>query len=196
MENNWSIEQTKKLFGYAYAAGESGKGLMWAFLKTAEESGRSVNSVRNYYYSQLKMFELVPKLAEDLGIRLKPVSRGQFELFKSDEIHDLLERILTGKANGFSVRATIAQLSGGDGKRALRLQNKYRSMITHHKPKVTAVMNGLAAKGTPYFNPYTKSVVTDAADAADNYKKLSDYITSLDESEVDNFFSLMKKLFA
>ena len=195
MENNWSIEQTKKLFGYAYDASEKGKGLMWAFLKTAEESGRSVNSVRNYYYSQLKMFELVPKLAEDLGIKLILSQRGQFELFEETEIRTLLERILVGKANGISVRATIAELSKNDEKIALRLQNKYRSMITHHKSKVIALLNALGQKGIVYFNPYTKTVVT-GAENQDNYKKLTDYITSLDANEVDSFFLLMKKLFA
>ncbi|MCL2061420.1 MAG: hypothetical protein FWH03_02205 [Firmicutes bacterium] len=196
MENNWNIEQTKKLFGYAHEAAKLGKGLMWAFLKTSGESGRSVNSVRNYYYSQLKMFELVPKLAQDLGITLVTKERGQFELFKTEEICDLIEKILIGKASGVSVRATIAHLSGGDQKQALRLQNKYRSMITHHKSRVNNVMNNLAQQNIPYFNPYSKTVVTDGASQDDNYKKLTDYIASLDESEVDNFFTLMRKLFA
>jgi len=195
MENNWSIEQTKKLFAYAYSAAATGKGLMWAFVKTAEESGRSVNSVRNYYYSQLKMFELVPKLAEDLGIKTVTSQRGQFELFDKDEIRQLLEQILVGKANGVSVRATIAKLSKGDAKLALRLQNKYRSMVMHHKDKLFGLMNELGKCGTVYYNPYTKSVVTEP-DGGDNYKKLNDYIASLDQGEVAHFFTLMKKLFA
>ena len=194
MQNNWSISQTQKLFGYAYTATEENKGLMWAFLKMAEESGRSVNSVRNYYYSQLKMFELVPKLAEDLHIKLVNSQRGQFELFSDDEIKSLVEKILIGKANGISVRATIAELSGGDNKLGLRLQNKYRSMITHHRSKVVAIMNRLATEGIIFYNPYTKSLITEPD--GDNHKKLTDYIASLDENEVDNFFSLMRKLFA
>ncbi|MCL2797002.1 MAG: hypothetical protein FWD58_02985 [Firmicutes bacterium] len=195
MENNWSIEQTKKLFAYAYTAAQNGRGLMWAFVKTAEESGRSVNSVRNYYYSQLKMFELVPKLAEDLGIKIVTSQRGQFELFGGDEIRELLERILVGKANGVSVRATIGKISKGDAKLALRLQNKYRSMVMHHRGKVTALMNELGKRGIIYYNPYSKSVVTEP-ESGDNYKKLNDYISSLDQTEVANFFQLMKKLFA
>ena len=35
-----------------------------------------------------------------------------------------------------------------------------------------------------------------STNGGDNYKKLTDYIASLDEKEVDNFFSLMRKLFA
>ena len=195
MENNWSIEQTKKLFGYAMSAAESGRGLMWAFLKTAEESGRSVNSVRNYYYSQLKMFELVPSLATDLGIKIITSRRGQFELFEKDEIRALVERILTGKANGVSVRSTIAELSKGEPKRALRLQNKYRSMVMHHRTTVNEVMSDLEQRGIKYYNPYTKSVET-GQNTQDNHKRLTEYIASLDRSEVANFLSLMKKLFA
>jgi len=194
MQNNWTINQTQSLFAHAHEAMTKGRGLMWAFMKASKETGRSVNSVRNYYYSQLKMFELVPKLADDLNITLVKSGREQFELFDSSEITDLVKKILVGKANGSSVRATIAVLAKGDGKLALRLQNKYRSMVAHHKTKVVAIMKELADSGTVFFNPYTKTLVTEAA--PDNHKKLADYIGGLNETEVDSFFSLMKKLFA
>ncbi len=195
MENNWSIAQTQKLFGYVRTAHENNRGLVWAFSKVGEETGRSVNSVRNYYYSQLKMFELVPTLATELGIKIINTQRGEFELFSEKEIRSLIAEILKAKADGVSVRTTITALSGGDKKKALRLQNKYRSMVASHKDRVQAVMNELSLNGTPYFNPYTKQVVTKDS-SPDNYKKLSDYIATLDEKDVDNFFMLMKKLFA
>lgn len=68
MENNWTIEQTKELFALAKTAYSQGKGLKVAFTQMSEKSGKSINSVRNYYYSQLKMFELVPSLAQNIGI--------------------------------------------------------------------------------------------------------------------------------
>jgi len=195
MENNWSIEQTKRLFAYAYEAAESGRGLSWAFMKTAEEARRSVNSVRNYYYSQLKMFELVPSLAEDLGIQLKGAQRDRFELFNENEIVNLVEEILIAKGRGISVRATISKLSCGDSKLGLRLQNKYRSMVSNHRDRVTKIMNDLNARGIVYFNPYTKLLVTEREDG-DNHKKLTEYIASLGADEVENVFAVMKKLFA
>ncbi|MDR2202044.1 MAG: hypothetical protein LBP26_04700 [Clostridiales bacterium] len=195
MENNWSIEQTKQLFSLVKTAHESGKGLVWAFSKMSERAGRSVNSVRNYYYSQLKMFGLVPRLAADLGVELIETSRPDFELFTPDEIRNLIETILCGKADGVSVRSSIARMAGGDAKKALRLQNKYRSMITHHRDRVNEIMSSLSNRGVKYYNPYSKSVVKDGG-AADNYRKLSEYISSLDATEVDNFFNLLKKLFA
>ena len=195
MENNWTIEQTKTLFSLAREAKEKERGLVWAFPAMSDKTGRSVNSVRNYYYSQLKMFELVPSLAKDLGIELVDSSRERFELFEADEIDELLENVLSGKARGVSVRQVIADMSGGDGKKALRLQNKYRSMILHHREKVNEVMRRIGASGKDYYNPYLKETVA-AGSETDNYKKLNDYIASLDEAEVGEFLQIMKKFFA
>ncbi|MCL2234806.1 MAG: hypothetical protein FWC11_06830 [Firmicutes bacterium] len=193
--NSWSIEQTKKLFALVHEAHDEEKGLVWAFSKMSEESNRSVNSVRNYYYSQLKMFELIPNLASDLGIRLISNKRGEFELFSESEIKNLVQTILINKAKGKSVRATIAELSKGDSKLALRLQNKYRSMVTHHKGRVTQMMNELSSRGVVFFNPYTKEVMTKDTKAS-NHSRLADYISSLDDGQVDEFFDLMKRVFA
>lgn len=195
MDKNWSIEETKKLFSLAKTASDEGKGLVWAFNQVSSSCGKSVNSVRNYYYSQLKMFELVPHLSKELGITLISSKRSDFELFSASEVNNLVKTILIAKAGGKSVRAVIAEISRGDSKQALRLQNKYRSIITHHRDKVNAVMKELGASGIEYFNPYSRQVVAES-DTQDNYKKLTEYITSLDEGEVDSFFTLLKKLFA
>lgn len=195
MENNWTIAQTKTLFSLAREAKEKGRGLSYAFAAMSEKTGRSLNSVRNYYYSQLKMFELVPSLATDLGIQLLDTPRERFELFGADEIDELLTKVLVGKANGVSVRKTIAAMAHNDPKKALRLQNKYRSLVLHHRDKVTDVMHRLAAEEKSYYNPYRKEVVLPGEDT-DNYKKLNDYVSSLDESEVGEFLSIMKKFFA
>lgn len=194
MENNWTIEQTKKLFNLAAKAVNGGNGLATAFNQMSKDCNRSVNSVRNYYYSQLKMFELVPQIATDLGITLISGQRAEFELFSEDEIDTLIENILIGKSQGESVRAVIARLSGADTKKALRLQNKYRSMIAHHRERVNKVMKKLSAANKPYYNPYLKQTV--CGDTPDNYKKLNEYISSLDEKEVGEFLSIMQKLFA
>lgn len=194
MDNNWTINQTKKLFKLALKANSEGHGLVKAFTQMAEECNKSINSVRNYYYSQLKMFELVPQLAVDLGITTIHGTRTEFELFDEKEINNLIKNILIAKADGKSVRATIAELSGGSNKTALRIQNKYRSMISHHRDRVNAVMKELAATNKPYYNPYLKETV--CGETPDNYKKLGDYISTLNSGEVDEFLSLMKKLFA
>lgn len=193
MENNWTIAQTKELFDTVAQANAQGQGLVWAFDKMAEKCGRSSNSVRNYYYSQLKMFQLLPSLAKDLHIELPDVKRDNFELFQPDEIRSLIENILIGKAGGKSVRALIATLSAGDAKLALRLQNKYRSMLTHHRAYVEEIMHSLKERGIAYYDPYKKTVGETGADD-DNIKKLTDYISKLDEQEAGSFLRLIKKL--
>ncbi len=190
--DNWTIAQTKELFELVRQAGDNGRGLNWAFEKMSQKCSRSLNSVRNYYYSQLKMFQLLPSLASDLKIRLPKVKRDNFELFGQDEIRELIERILTGKAEGKSVRATIAELSGGDGKKALRLQNKYRSMLTHHRAYMEDVMRSLKERNIPYYDPYRKALGGDGKD--DNIRKLTEYISKLDEQEAGSFLNLIRKL--
>lgn len=193
MQNNWTIQQTKELFDLVKQTSDEGKGLFSAFETMSKRCQRSINSVRNYYYSQLKMFELVPSLADDLGIELVKTKREEFELFGEEEIVSLVRNILIRKAEGKSVRAVIAEMSGGNAKLALRLQNKYRSMIAHHKNKVTAIMNSLSREGIIYFDPYTKQR-SDATDSDDKLTQLNEYISRLDASEVGNFLSLIKKL--
>jgi len=191
MENNWTINQTKELFSLVKSTIDRGEGLKIAFQQMAERSGRSLNSVRNYYYSQLKMFELVPKLAEDLGVETVSSRRAEFELFSKSEIEELMTKVLVGKAKGNSVRGVIATMARDD-KEALRLQNKYRSMVAHHKARVTEIMNGLAEKNIPYFNPYLKKVVDGSA--GDNLKRLNEYVAKLDVDEVAGFLNLLGKL--
>lgn len=193
MENNWTIDETKTLFDMAYRAAEANRGLSFAFNKMAAKTGRSVNSVRNYYYSQLKMFTLIPGLSNDLGIKIVSGRRAAFETFSESEIDELIAYILTEKAKGVSVRAAIAARSGSDAKLALRLQNKYRSVLVHHSKRVTAVMNDLARRGVPYFNPYKKAVV-DHEKTQDNLTLLTEYISRLDEGEAGSFLQLIRKL--
>lgn len=193
MQNNWTIQQTKELFDLVKQTSDEGKGLFSAFEKMAENCGRSINSVRNYYYSQLKMFELVPSLADDLGIVTVKTKREEFELFDEEEIVSLIRTVLTGKALGKSVRSIISEMANGDAKLALRLQNKYRSMTAHHKPKVMSIMNALTSEGIVYYNPYTKQR-SDAPDSEDKLSRLNEYIAGLDAAEVGSFLNLIKKL--
>lgn len=189
--NNWTIEETKELFDKTYELAVDGRGLGSAFEYMAQKTGRSRNSIRNYYYSQLNMFNLVPELKESLGIRTVLSKREKFVTFEKDEITRLIESVLVGKANGVSVRKTILQLSGGDSKVTLRLQNKYRSMLVHHKKRVCEIMENLAAQGIAFYDPYTKQ---NSDKKTDNFARLTEYVSSLDDSDVSKFLSLITKL--
>lgn len=185
---SWTIEQTKKLFSLCDKAKKSGTSLSAAFTEIAEATGRSVNSVRNYYYGQAKTFELVPEIAAKLGIKSTKIKRDAFVPFEADEIRELIEKVIVGKANGKSVRATIFEMADGDSKKALRLQNKYRSVLRSHRDDVENVMNELSARGVEYVNPYSR------ADRNDNFTRLTEYIAALDSSKVGSFLSLIEKL--
>ncbi len=185
---NWTIEQTKELFELCDAARKQGKSLSAAFNTVSERTGRSVNSVRNYYYSQSKTFELVPEIASRLGIKTAKVKREAFVPFAADEIDRLIETVLVGKAEGRSVRATINAMAKGNAKTALRLQNKYRSVLRSHRDTVERIMKELDARGVAYRNPYSRE------HNADNFARLTEYIASLDDAKVGSFLSLIEKL--
>ncbi len=190
MDGKWSIEEAKRLFSLVEKASESGQSLATAFAVIAGESGRSVNSVRNYYYSQLRVFEMMPSVAKQLGIRVISARRASFTLFSKEEIDLLLERVLIGKANGRSVRSVIAELSGGDKKKALRLQNKYRSTVACHRDRVKLVTSRLAANKTPYYDPYLKKTIVGGA-PDDNLARLAEYIGSLDSDRMVDVVKLL-----
>ncbi len=186
--SEWTIKETRELFMLCGTARDGGKSLSEAFLAMAKKTGRSVNSVRNYYYGQARTFELVPEIATKLGIKTVGVKRDAFVPFTDNEIRTLIETVLVNKAGGKSVRATIFELAGGDGKKALRLQNKYRSVLRSHRKDVEAVMRELDARGVAYVNPYVRE------NQADNFVRLTEYIAALDESKVGTFLSLIEKL--
>ena len=193
MDKNWSINETKQLFSLVYDAASKGKGLSGAFGEMAKASGKSVNSIRNYYYSQLKLFEMMPAFYAQPGIKTVALRRESFTVFSNKEIDELIETVLKGKAEGKSVRAVIAQMAGGDKKTALRLQNKYRSMITCHRDRVKEVTDRMRKEGKPYYDPYLKRVVKDGAEE-DNVSRLAEYISKLDNDQmVDVVKMLLQK---
>lgn len=190
MDGKWSIEETKRLFALVEEAHANGEAIASVFNLVAQESKKTVNSVRNYYYSQLRTFEMLPSVAKQLGIKVVGAKRESFALFSASEIDELLRKVLLGKANGKSVRAVIAELSNGDAKKALRLQNKYRSTVACHKSRVNAVMATLKKEGVTYFDPYLKRVVT-GGEEDDNLARLARYIGELDSDRMVDVVKLL-----
>ncbi len=184
---NWTIDQTVELFDICDKARKKGESLSAAFREMADKTSRSVNSVRNYYYSQAKTFELVPEVAHKLGIKRAAVERERFVPFENDEVRKLVEYVITAKGRGVSVRRAIADLAGGDQKLALRYQNKYRSVLRSHRDLVDGIVKDLADRHMPYKDPYAKS-------KTDNYTRLTEFIAAHGESRVDKFFELIEKL--
>jgi len=71
----------------------------------------------------------------------------------------LVMSILIAQAQGESVRSCANRLAGGDPKKMLRLQNKYRNVIASQREYVENLMAEMSQKGVKYFNPYTRQMV-------------------------------------
>jgi len=159
MENIWNIEKTRLLFSLVSQTAQRGESLSVAFSETAKRTGLSEGSVRNYYYSQAKLLKIMPELAEKMGVTPFERRSKPFTTFSPAESREIVRLALTSKARGVSVRTALKERANGDPTVALRLQNKYRSLLAHHRQLVLEIMDELGASGTAYFDPYLKRVI-------------------------------------
>lgn len=136
--NGWQEEESRRLWQAVSDAGQSGEPLRAVFERIGEETHRKPNSVRNYYYMQLHTADA------------PPVRRAQpFDTFTPEEVRALVRQVLIGRGRGESVRACVMRLSGGDQKKMLRLQNKYRSVMAKRHDLICEIADELAAEGIP-----------------------------------------------
>lgn len=137
----WREEERARLFDEIEAAARTGAPLRNVFEKTGEALGRKPNSVRNYYYMQMR--------PHCLGApRATP-----FETFTEEETDALLRAVLLGKAEGRSVRASVMALANGDRTKMLRYQNKYRAILRKNPDRLRALCRELALAGIPAKDP-------------------------------------------
>ena len=136
------IDALKARIGEAERSGDS---LRSVFDQLALELGRKPNSIRNFYYAQLR--------AQDDGVMGRALP---FETFSPGEVESLLRSVLTSRAQGMSVRACVRRLAGGDRTLMLRYQNKYRSTIRTRPELVKKVMEELSLNGVPFVSPYAQ----------------------------------------
>lgn len=198
MENrNWTVEETKKLFGAVAAAQAEGKGLKNVFYSIANQTGKKPNSVRNFYYAHMKALSLVPKLSTELGIKAVP-SRPEFKTFAKKEIESLIRNVLIRQAKGESVRKITTALAQGDKCLMLRYQNKYRSIIFHQKRQAEEIMKKLREEKLTYFNPYTKAVIKNGEDYIPESDSMLDNLrtitNSLGDAGVSGLFTGLARL--
>lgn len=161
----WTAERTRRLFRLAAEAAEKGEPLSGVCRTVAAEIGLSAGSVRNYYYAHLATFRMMPRLGEELGIRVGGKGRS-FERFSEGEAERLVATVLERKARGESVRRVVCDLAEGDAKLALRLQNKYRSIVYRQRARTETILADLDARGATYWHPYLNRICDDAHRAA------------------------------
>lgn len=139
----WQKQEIEALQKSIDEAGRTGESLRSVFDRLSTELGRKPNSIRNFYYAQVRA-----QPGTDLGRALP------FETFTQGEVEQLIERVLTARAQGLSVRACVRNLADGDRTLMLRYQNKYRSTIRTRPELVRKIMDRLSEQGVPFVSPY------------------------------------------
>ena len=154
----WQAQEIELLQKSVSDGAKTGESLRSVFEHVARQLGRKPNSIRNFYYAQLRE-------QPDGAARALP-----FETFSPEEVEQLIEQVLSARAQGLSVRACVRRLSGGDKTLMLRYQNKYRSTVRTRPDLVERVMNRLSEQGVPYVSPYPPQDADDARAALPQLK--------------------------
>ena len=137
----WSESENKLLWETADEAQQQGLPLKAVFEQIALKTGRRPNSIRNYYYAQVRTREDGQAHA------------ARFVPFTQDEVDWLMEQVLIARAEGQSVRSCLQKLSGGDHSLMLRYQNKYRAVIKSRPDYVRALVERLNSEGVACDTP-------------------------------------------
>ncbi|MBQ8295023.1 MAG: hypothetical protein IJX87_01160 [Clostridia bacterium] len=125
--NGYTEEEAKNLVEYIKEGKQAGKTLTYLFETYGARNGRAKGSVRNYYYALMKnekQDERIVRLLDGSSLSVEKIRE-----FTEEETDRTLRSILAEKSKGLSVRRAIFNLSGGDDKLMLRLQNKYRNTL-------------------------------------------------------------------
>ncbi len=124
--NGYTEEEATGLIEYIYSGKNAGKTLSYLFETYGKAHSRAKGSVRNYYYALLKKRddERVRKMLEG-----KDLHAGTVTPFTEEETDEMLRSIFRERAKGCSVRRAIYLAAGGDEKKMLRMQNKYRNLM-------------------------------------------------------------------
>lgn len=139
--NGYTEEEAKGLVEFIKEGKQKGKTLTYLFEAYGVQNGRAKGSVRNYYYALMKNErgdERIVRLLDGSELSVEKI-RG----FTEEETDEVLRSILAEKSKGLSVRRAIFNLSGGDDKLMLRLQNKYRNTLKKEPERIAGLAQQL-----------------------------------------------------
>lgn len=139
--NGYTEEEAKELVEYIKAGKEKGKTLTYLFAAYGASHGRAKGSVRNYYYALMKNPAGDQRIVELLDGSKLTVEK--IREFTEEETTEVLRSILKEKSKGISVRRAICNLSAGDDKLMLRLQNKYRNTLKKEPHRIAEIAGEL-----------------------------------------------------
>ena len=135
--NGYTEEEAKNLVEFIKEGKQKGKTLTYLFETYGLQNGRAKGSVRNYYYALMKNEkgdERIVKLLDGSELSVEKIRE-----FTEEETDEALRSILAEKSKGLSVRRAIFNLSGGDDKLMLRLQNKYRNTLRKEPERIAEI---------------------------------------------------------
>ncbi len=135
--NGYTEEEAKSLVEFIKEGKSKGKTLTYLFETYGAARGRAKGSVRNYYYALMKnekKDERIVKLLDGSKLSVEKIRE-----FTEEETDAAIRSILAEKSKGLSVRRAIFQLSKGDDKLMLRLQNKYRNTLKKDPKRIAAL---------------------------------------------------------
>ncbi len=136
--NGYTEEEAKDLVEFIKAGKQKGKTLTYLFETYGLQHGRAKGSVRNYYYALMKNErgdERIVRLLDGSELSVEKIKE-----FSPDETDEALRSILAEKSKGMSVRRAIFNLSKGDDKLMLRLQNKYRNTLKKQPERIAGIV--------------------------------------------------------
>ena len=155
---------------------KKGEKLTSVFAEFAMVTGKSAGTVRNLYYALCKKAESDRDFKEKYlaDIDFAP---AKIERFSKDSERELLKKIMSEKLKTRSTRSAVYNLANGDGKLALRYQNKFRTAIKNNLPLINEIAMELSTEteGAVYM-PNAVSSVTEF-----NINKLKGEINTLVE---------------
>ena len=160
----WTDKESNTLFKEVKKAQNMKKPLNKVFEKIARETNRKANSVRNYYYQQVKVQE-----KSDITLP------NHFISFSDRDIKSLISAMLTEQAKGKSVRKCALDMGDNDKTKMLRYQNKYRSVVKSSPDLVKDVMKSLDKKGIAFINPYQSQKVDTPKKESKRFSDVTDF---------------------
>ena len=139
--NGYTEEEAKGLIDYVEKGKQAGKTLTKLFALYGDEHGRAKGSVRHYYYALMKNQKGDDRIVQLLDGRTLRVEK--IREFTEEETDWAIKSILAEKQKGLSIRRAIFNISKGDDKLNLRLQNKYRNVLKKEPSRIEKIASEL-----------------------------------------------------
>lgn len=146
--NGYTEEEAKNLVDFIKEGKQKGKTLTYLFEAYGLSRGRAKGSVRNYYYALIKnekKDERIVRLLDGSELSVEKIRE-----FTEEETDEAIRSILAEKSKGLSVRRAIFNISGGDDKLMLRLQNKYRNVLKKQPERIEKIAKELGMEEGNY----------------------------------------------